>query len=63
MNHIINGSSCFGHGGGSPGMNGDLEICSDSTYVVAVLANLDPEAASHIADFVINRLPAVKTAR
>ncbi len=38
-------------------MNGELEICQDSAYVVAVLANMDPEAASHIADFVVNRLP------
>jgi CubicO group peptidase (beta-lactamase class C family) len=54
----INGSNCFGHPGGSPGMNGELEICEDSTYVVAVLANMDPEAAGHIAEFVVNRLPA-----
>lgn len=54
----INGSHCFGHSGGSPGMNGELEICDNSTYVVAVLANMDPEAAGHIADFLVNRLPA-----
>ncbi len=54
---ITNGSHCFGHRGGSPGMNGELEICQDSAYVMAVLANMDPEAASHIADFVVNRLP------
>jgi CubicO group peptidase (beta-lactamase class C family) len=54
----MNGSRCFGHNGGSPGMNGQLEICQDSTYVVAVLANMDPEAADHIAEFIVNRLPA-----
>ncbi len=53
----MNGSHCFGHDGGSPGMNGELEICQDSTYTVAVLANMDPEAASHIAEFIANRLP------
>jgi hypothetical protein len=53
----INGSKCFGHGGGSPGMNGELEVCQNATYVVAVLANMDPEAAGHIADFIVNRLP------
>jgi D-alanyl-D-alanine carboxypeptidase len=58
----MNGSNCFGHRGGSPGMNGDLEVCQDSTYAVAVLANMDPEAAGHMADFVVNRLPASKTA-
>jgi CubicO group peptidase (beta-lactamase class C family) len=54
----INGSRCGGHNGGSPGMNGELDICQGSGYVVAVLANMDPEAASHIAEFIANRLPA-----
>lgn len=58
QDRTLNGSSCFGHSGGSPGMNGELNICQNSTYVVAVLANMDPEAASHIAEFVANRLPA-----
>jgi len=49
---------CFGHGGGAPGMNGDLEICPGPGYVIAVLANLDPPAASRVSDFVLNRLPA-----
>ena len=53
----INGTRCFGHGGGAPGMNGDLEICPASGYVVAVLANLDPPAASRISEFITNRLP------
>jgi CubicO group peptidase (beta-lactamase class C family) len=51
------GMRCFGHGGGAPGMNGALEICPKEGYVVAVLANLDPPAASHIAEHVLNRLP------
>ena len=54
---IFNGARCFGHGGGAPGMNGDLKICPASGYVVAVLANLDPPAASRISDFIANRLP------
>ena len=54
---IINGIRCFGHGGGAPGMNGDLEICPAPGYVVAVLANMDPPAASRVSDFVTNRLP------
>ena len=51
-----NGLRCFGHNGGAPGMNGNLEICDDG-YVVAVLANMDPPAAGRIADFIRNRLP------
>ena len=55
---VINGTRCFGHGGGAPGMNGMLQICPSSGYVIAVLANLDPPAASRVADFITNRLPA-----
>ena len=55
---MINGARCFGHGGGAPGMNGMLQICPASGYVIAVLANLDPPAASRVSDFITNRLPA-----
>ena len=51
------GMSCFGHGGGAPGMNGDLDICPSSGYVIAVLANLDPPAAGRASSFVADRLP------
>jgi len=51
------GVRCFGHGGGAPGMNGDLQICPQSGYVIAVLANLDPPAAQRISEFIANRLP------
>jgi CubicO group peptidase (beta-lactamase class C family) len=51
------GVRCFGHGGGAPGMNGDLRICPQSGYVIAVLANLDPPSAQRMADFAANRLP------
>ena len=54
---ISGGVRCFGHGGGAPGMNGDLRICPQSGYVIAVLSNLDPPAAQRIADFAANRLP------
>jgi hypothetical protein len=54
---IINGTRCFGHGGGAPGMNGELKICSGPGYVIAVLANMDPPVASRVADFITNRLP------
>jgi CubicO group peptidase (beta-lactamase class C family) len=53
----VNGTRCFGHGGGAPGMNGELKICPGPGYVVAVLANLDPAAATRVADFITNRLP------
>ena len=47
----------FGHGGGAPGMNGELRIYPDSGYVIAVLANMDPPAASRVADFIGERQP------
>jgi D-alanyl-D-alanine carboxypeptidase len=54
---MFNSTRCFGHGGGAPGMNGDLKICPGTGYVIAVLANLDPPAANRVSDFVANRLP------
>ena len=55
--HKINGTRCFGHGGGAPGMNGALEICPGPGYVVAVLANMDPPAAGRVSEFIADRLP------
>ncbi|MBY0504454.1 MAG: beta-lactamase family protein [Bryobacteraceae bacterium] len=46
----------YGHGGGAPGMNGDLRVLPDSGYVLAVLSNLDPPAAGRLTDFVMARL-------
>ncbi|HYJ85524.1 MAG TPA: serine hydrolase domain-containing protein [Pyrinomonadaceae bacterium] len=54
---VVNGTRCFGHGGGAPGMNGELKICPGPGYVIAVLANMDPPGASRVADFITNRLP------
>jgi len=48
----------FGHGGGAPGMNGELQIFPQTGYVIVVLSNLDPPTATRISDFIINRLPA-----
>jgi CubicO group peptidase (beta-lactamase class C family) len=51
------GSGSVGHGGGAPGMNGDLKIYPKSGYAVAVLANLDPPAALQISEYLDTRLP------
>jgi CubicO group peptidase (beta-lactamase class C family) len=53
----FSGIHCFGHGGGAPGMNGDLEICPGPGYTIAVLSNLDPPAAQRVTDFALSRLP------
>ena len=52
-----NGTRCFGHNGGAPGMSGDLEICPAAGYVVVALANEDPPAADRLTGFITNRLP------
>lgn len=54
---IMNGKYCFGHNGGAPGMNGDLEICPSDGYVVVVLSNLSPPAAQVVGDFITDLLP------
>jgi CubicO group peptidase (beta-lactamase class C family) len=53
----INGNQCFGHNGSSRGVNGDLEMCLDSSYTVVTLANVDPPAAEQVSQFIIGRLP------
>lgn len=47
----------FGHGGGAPGMNGELRVYPKADTVVVVLANLDPPAATRLADFFDERMP------
>ena len=51
------GDGAVGHGGGAPGMNGDLRIYPNSGYVVAVLANMDPPVAQRISGYLDLRLP------
>ena len=53
----------YGHGGGAPGMNGDLRVYPESGVVVVVLSNLDPPAASRLTDFLDQRMPAAQLAR
>ncbi len=52
-----NGVHCYGHGGGAPGMNGELKFCPQTGYVIAVLANMDPPAAQRAVTYVFDRLP------
>jgi D-alanyl-D-alanine carboxypeptidase len=51
------GNGWVGHGGGAPGMSGDLRIYPKTGYVVAVLANIDPPAAQRISEYLDPRLP------
>ena len=47
----------YGHGGGAPGMNGELRIFPALGYVVVSLSNLDPPAASELVEFFTLRMP------
>jgi D-alanyl-D-alanine carboxypeptidase len=47
----------YGHGGGAPGMNGELRIFPQLGYVVVSLSNLDPSAASELVEFFTLRMP------
>ena len=47
----------YGHNGGAPGMNGDLRIFPQLGTVIVSLSNLDPPAASRLADYYALRMP------
>ncbi|HEX2759424.1 MAG TPA: serine hydrolase domain-containing protein, partial [Rhizomicrobium sp.] len=47
----------YGHGGGAPGMNGELRIFPAARAIVVALSNLDPPAATAPAEFYANRMP------
>lgn len=47
----------LGHGGGAPGMNGELRIFPEDGYTIVVLANRDPPIGGAIASFISDRLP------
>jgi hypothetical protein len=50
------GAGWVGHGGGAPGMNGELRINPQNGYIVVVLSNLDPPAATRAWSFLEARL-------
>jgi CubicO group peptidase (beta-lactamase class C family) len=47
----------YGHGGGAPGINGELHILPHSGYVLVALANRDPRMATNMVDFITSILP------
>jgi CubicO group peptidase (beta-lactamase class C family) len=47
----------YGHGGGAPGMNGELRVYPRLGYVVVSLSNLDPPAATNLVEFFEPRMP------
>ena len=57
QDRVVGGRRFVGHGGGAPGMNGELAFEPNGGYVVVVLSNLDPPAAGQVAAFILGRLP------
>lgn len=53
-----NGVTFHGHGGGAPGVNGELAIYPGSGYVTVVLSNRGHPTAVNPAEYLGNRLPA-----
>lgn len=56
IDRMAAGRRWVGHGGGAPGMNGDLAFEPNGGYVVVVLSNLD-SPAGRVSGFILNRLP------
>jgi CubicO group peptidase (beta-lactamase class C family) len=54
---VVGGVRSFGHGGGAPGMNGNLRIFPQTGYVVVALANMD-RGAQRESGWISARLPA-----
>ena len=47
----------YGHGGGGPGINGELHILPESNYVLIALVNRDPPLATSMVDTITQILP------
>ena len=58
FDRVVGGRRFVGHTGGAPGMNGALEFEPNGGYVVVVLSNFDSPAATQVAAFILNSLPA-----
>jgi D-alanyl-D-alanine carboxypeptidase len=63
LDRIQVGRRLVGHGGGAPGMNGELTFEPSGGYVIVVLSNLDPQAATRVEAFILDRLPTSTSAQ
>jgi D-alanyl-D-alanine carboxypeptidase len=53
----VAGRRLVGHSGGALGMSGDLAFEPGGGYVVVVLSNFDPPAATELTGYILPRLP------
>ena len=54
--YVLSGGG-FGHGGGAPGINSELQILPQNGYVLVALVNRDPRMASDMDDWITSILP------
>ena len=57
IDRVQGGRRLVGHGGGAPGMSGELSFEPGGGYTVVVLSNLSPPAATLIEAFILSNLP------
>jgi CubicO group peptidase (beta-lactamase class C family) len=57
MSAEMEGVPAYGHGGGAEGMNGELRVYPTLGEVVVALSNLDPPAATRLAEYYQLRMP------
>lgn len=57
VDRVAGGRRWVGHGGGAAGMSGELVFEPNGGYVVVVLSNFDPPAATQVLNFILDRLP------
>jgi D-alanyl-D-alanine carboxypeptidase len=61
LGFYVLGDGGYGHGGGAPGINGELHILPQSGYIIVALANRDPRMATNLVDFITGVLPKSAT--
>jgi D-alanyl-D-alanine carboxypeptidase len=54
--YVLPGGS-YGHGGGAPGINGELHLLPHDGYVIVAFVNRDPPMATEMVDFITSILP------
>jgi len=57
LGFYVLGDGGYGHGGGAPGINGELHILPEGGYALIALANRDPRMATNMVDFIQSILP------
>ncbi len=62
IDRVVDGRRWVGHGGAAPGMSGELAFEPNGGYVVVVLSNFDPPAATLAQNTILGTLPATSGA-